>query len=89
MIKVCHRTLVLLLLLSLVLVTACGGEPEPTQEPLVTVTSEATEGPVETEAPIETEGPVETEGPEIEGEPELVWSHKHENNIHRDRKSVV
>ena len=28
------------------------------------------------------EGLVETKDPEIEEEPELVWSHKHENNIH-------
>lgn len=80
--KTFHRALVLFLVFALALVTACGGEPEPEKEPVVTVTSEATEGPIETKEPVETEAPVETEGPEIEGEPELVWSHKHENNIH-------
>ena len=68
------------LVFALALVTACGGKPEPEQEPVATVTSEATEGPVETEEPVETEAPVETEGPEIEGEPELVWSREYEGD---------
>ena len=82
-----HRTLILLLVFALALVTACAGESKPGEESDPVVTPATTEGPVETKdppvvTPTKTEGPVETEGPEMEGEPELVWSHKHENNIH-------
>ena len=82
-----HRTLILLLVFALALVTACAGESKPGEESDPVVTPATTEGPVETKdppvvTPTKTEGPVETEGPEMEGEPQLVWSHKHENNIH-------
>ena len=67
--KVCRLALVLLLVFVFVLATGCAGKPKPAQESVVVETSEP------------PEGPVETKDPEIEEEPELVWSHKHENNI--------
>lgn len=78
----CRRALVFLLVLALALSAACAGEGKPAEESLIVETSKPIERPVETEKPVETEGPIETEAPEIKEEPQLVWSHKHENNIH-------
>ncbi len=70
MIKFCRITLIFLLVVAFALATGCANEPEPAQESVVVVTPET------------TEVPVETKDSEIEEKPELVWSHKHENNIH-------
>lgn len=79
--------LILLLVFAFALATACAGEPQPTQESDVDLTQETTEKPVETKEVVDTsqettQEPLETEKPELDEQPELVWSHKHENNIH-------
>ncbi len=89
--KARRLTLILLMLFAFALATACAGEPaqespatvipKTTEGPDIVVTTKTTKAPdivVTTET---TEGPVETQDPEIKEEPELVWSHKHENNI--------
>ncbi len=92
MMKTCRLTLILLLVFTFALATACSGEPKSTQESIVDVTTEAREGPIETtdvvvvtpettEAPVETTGPVETKAPETEEEPELIWQYEYENYV--------
>ena len=73
--KARHLTLILLIVLVSALAAGCADESEPATESSAVVTTEAV---ITTET---TERPVETTVPEIEGEPELVWSHKHEHPI--------
>ena len=70
MMKTRHLTLILLLVFVFALATGCAGKPKSAHESGVVDTSET------------TEDPVETKDPEIEEEPELVWSHKHEDKIY-------
>ncbi len=70
MMKTRHLTLILLLVFVFALATGCAGKPKPAHESVVVDTSET------------TEDPVESKDPEIEEEPELVWSHKHEDKIY-------
>ena len=67
--KTCRLILILLLVFAFALAAGCAGEPKPEEKPVD-----------DTPAPID-EGPVGPKDPEIVKEPELVWSHKHENNI--------
>jgi WD40 repeat protein len=79
--KACHLILTILLVFVLALTAGCSDEPEPTEDSVVVVTPETVVTPEAVVTTETTEGPVETTVPEIEGEPELVWSHEHEHPI--------